>query len=71
MTNEIYNNDLINQNREFLEGLCNAGFGDLPVSILSQFNVWIINKFGYTPLPLDEKWEEVLNLAEEIFIGDE
>lgn len=71
MINKIPNNDLTNQDCAFLEGLCDAGFGYLPVYVLSQFHVWIINKFGYTPLPLDEKWEEVLNLAEEIFIGDE
>ncbi|MBH8552406.1 hypothetical protein I8751_08460 [Nostocaceae cyanobacterium CENA357] len=71
MKNKIHNNDLSNQSYMFLEGLCKAGFGEFPISVLSQFHVFIMNKFGYTPLPLNEKWEEVLNLAEEIFIGDE
>lgn len=54
----------------FLQALCNAGFGDLSFSTLCQFHDWIIDRFGYTPLPWDENWEEVLNFAEEIFVGD-
>ncbi|MBD2387844.1 hypothetical protein [Cylindrospermum sp. FACHB-282] len=66
----IIHNDVNNQDYAFLDGLCKAGFGNLPFCVLRQFNVLIINRFGYTPLPLDDRWEEVLNLAEEIFVGD-
>lgn len=63
MVNKFDFNNIDNDFRLFLEGLCQAGFGDLPISALYQFHLYIFERLGYTPLPFDDNWEEVLNLA--------
>lgn len=54
----------------FLKGLCEVGFGNLPYDVLCSFRESVRQRFGYIPLPEDEKWEDVLNFAEEVFVGD-
>lgn len=70
MRNQNYQLNFNNEYRLFLKAMSDQGFGSLPLSILEQFYDWIDDIFGYTPLPGDNQWEEVLNLAEEIFVGD-
>ncbi|PHJ62439.1 hypothetical protein VF14_18015 [Nostoc linckia z18] len=70
MVDQFDCNNIDNNFRAFLEGLCQAGFGNLPISVLYQFYLYIFETFTYIPLPFDDNWEEVLNLAEEVFVGD-
>lgn len=70
MVDQFELDNIDNESRAFLEGLFQAGFGDLPVPVLYQFHLYVVDRLGYTPLPFDNNWEEVLNLAEEIFVGD-
>ncbi len=70
MANEFDVHDIDNVSQAFLEGLCQAGFGCLPISVLYQFQLYVFQWLCYVTLPCDDNWEEVLNFAEEIFVGD-
>ncbi|BBD63451.1 hypothetical protein NIES2109_63010 (plasmid) [Nostoc sp. HK-01] len=64
MSNTNYRTDSSNEYYLFLKAFSKEGFSYLTISVLKQFYNCINDIFDYTPLPGDDRWEEVLNFAE-------
>jgi hypothetical protein len=47
-----------------------TGFGSLPKAVLASFHQAVVEYYGYTPLPGDKDWEDVLENAAKTFAHD-